>query len=73
MSATEKSFTMLDGVPVHYDRRSVSDYGTKGVAANWHCTNTFYKKLIYKLVLSFIILNSIVCIFFPSNKLPFLK
>lgn len=45
MPADEHRFTTVGGVPVHYDRQSRAQYGTKGKACTMRCTHAFYRKL----------------------------
>ena len=39
------SFKRIADVPVHYDRRSSSDYGTRGVATRFYATTNTERKL----------------------------
>ena len=43
--ATEKVFTQISGIPIHYARLTHADYGTRGNPNNFYCTNEFYAKL----------------------------
>lgn len=46
MSRPSNTFrTLGGGVPVHYDRRTPGDYGTRGVQATFHATSEFEAKL----------------------------
>ena len=45
MSSTEKSFTTLAGVPIHYAREPIAAYGTIGQQMMFFCTNAFHAKL----------------------------
>ena len=42
MPRPDDSFTKLVGVPVHYDRRSARDYGTRGAPARFFVTAEFH-------------------------------
>ncbi len=45
MSATEKSFSSLAGIPIHYAREPIAPYGSKGVQMIFFCKQTFFEKL----------------------------
>jgi hypothetical protein len=45
MTATEHAFTTVGGVPTHYARSPVADYGTIGEARTFHSTLAFHQAL----------------------------
>jgi hypothetical protein len=45
MSATEKSFSTLSRVPIHYAREPIAPYGTIGQQMIFFCTHSFHAKL----------------------------
>jgi len=45
MSAREHPFNSVAGVPTHYARAPVAQYGTIGVVRTFHCTHLFFNKL----------------------------
>ena len=45
MPPTEKSFSSIAGVPIHYAREPVAPYGTRGVNMIFFSTNAFFDKL----------------------------